>query len=181
MLQSSSLQNAETNETVKDSLESIKIQSNRKSYNNRVAKHLICTCVSLVDFSGRAPVQQSLLAIQVEEASAVSSVAQNATAANTTAQQSSTTEDGGHGHGQTQKDEEKNRVSVEEGTGEEEECLDGAHSGLGRQLGRGGDDQGNGLKNGGTRGHDCGATRSSIPVATVLSYVSRDASISRRR
>lgn len=139
----------------------------------RATKHRSYTCVSLVDFSGRSSVQNTLLAIQMEETTAVIGVTDNATTAKSgAAQESSTTENGGNSHRQTQQNEKENRVTAKEGSGIEEECLQSTNSGLGSQLGGRGDDKGNGFEDRSTGSHDRSAARSGIPVAAILFEVS---------
>lgn len=92
----------------------------------RATKHRSYTCVSLVDFSRRSSVQDTFLAIQMEETTTTTtiSVADNTTTAKSgAAQEASTTENGGNSHRQPQQNEEENRVATKEGSGIEEECL----------------------------------------------------------
>lgn len=106
--------------------------------------------LSLVDLSGRTSVQESLLPIQVEETTTSTTVrvAQNAATTKTSAtQEASTAENCGHSHRQAQENEEENRVAAEEGSRIEEESLQSTDSGLRGQLGRGGNDKRDGLKN----------------------------------
>ena len=140
----------------------------------RATKHRSYTCVSLVDLSGRSSVQDTFLAIQVEETTATTiGVADNATTAKSgAAKETSTTEDSGNSHRQTQQNEKENWVAAKEGSCIEEECLQSTNSGLGSQLRGRGDDEGNGFKDRGTRSHDRSAARSGIPVAAILFEVS---------
>lgn len=135
----------------------------------RATKHRSCTCVSLVDFSCRSSVQNTLLAIEVEEPAAIG-VANNASAGKSgTTQEAPATKDGSNSHRETQQDEKENRVAAEEGAGIEEECLQSTNGRLGGQLGRRGDDEGNGFEDRSSGCHDRSAARSGIPVAAVLS------------
>jgi hypothetical protein len=94
------------------------IQWKQRDYKNHVAKHPNCTFVSLVDFVGRASIEETLLAVQVEEATVVVGVANDAAARSTTSK-ASTPENGGHGNNGTQDNEEENRVTAEERPSEE--------------------------------------------------------------
>jgi hypothetical protein len=97
-----------------------------KDYKNHVAKHPNCTFVSLVDFVGRASVQETLLAVKVKEATVVVGGVANNTAARSTTSKASTSEYGGHSNHGTQDDEKEDGMAAEEGSSEEEYGLKGA-------------------------------------------------------
>lgn len=87
-----------------DSLKSIKYSlKGTKNYKKPCSQTPELYMLSLVDLSGRASVQESLLPIQVEEATTSTTVrvAQNTTTTNTSAtQEASTAKDRGHSHRQ---------------------------------------------------------------------------------
>jgi hypothetical protein len=93
------------------------IQRKQKDYENHVAKHPHCTFVSLVDFVGRASIEETLLAVQVEEATVVVGVPNDAATRSTTSK-ASTPENGGHSNNGTQ-DNEEDRVTAKERSSEE--------------------------------------------------------------
>ena len=105
---------------------SIKYSGN-KNYKNHVAKHPNCTFVSLVDFVGRASIQEALLAIEVEESTIVG-VTNNTTAV-IPAAKTSTSKDSGHGEHDAQNDKE-DRVAAKEGPCGEEEGFESADGGF---------------------------------------------------
>ena len=72
--------------------------------------------LSLVDLAGRASIQESFLAIQVEEATAIAvGVAQNTTAAKaSTTEEATTAKEGSHRDGDTQENEKQDRVAAED-------------------------------------------------------------------
>lgn len=90
-----------------------------KDYKDHVAKHPNCTFVSLVDFVGRASIQETLLAVKVEEATVVAGGVADNTAARSTTSKTSTSEDGGHSNHGTQNDEKEDGMAAEEGSSEE--------------------------------------------------------------
>lgn len=92
-----------------------------KDYKNHVAKHPNCTFVSLVDFVGRASIQETLLAVKVKEATVVVVVGgvANNTAARSTTSKPSTSEDGSHRNHGTQDDEKEDGMGAEEGSSKE--------------------------------------------------------------
>ena len=94
---------------------------------NRATKHRSCTCISLVDFSCRSSVQNSFLAIQVEETTVVS-VTDDTTAAKSSAtEEASAAEYSSNNNSETQENEKENGVAAEERAGIEKEGLQGTN------------------------------------------------------
>lgn len=68
----------------------------------------------------------------MEEATGIVRITQDAAASkSTSSQETSATQEGGHGHRKTQKDEEEDRMGANERPSVEEEGLEGANGGLG--------------------------------------------------